>query len=96
MLFLYCLPKTNDAKGDSHIHNLPIEAGWAAKYAGLSSDAAVNLVSRNVEDILGLEVQEETRDFVVYEGNPLEFGASVVAAFDGVTGRALTCWPEAT
>jgi hypothetical protein len=87
MLFLYCLPKTNDAKGDSHIHNLPIEAGWAAKYAGLSSDAAVNLVSRNVE---------ETRDFVVYEGNPLEFGASVVAAFDGVTGRALTCWPEAT
>jgi hypothetical protein len=32
----------------------------------------------------------------VYEGNPLEFGASVVLAFDGDDGVVATCWPEAT
>lgn len=83
-------------KGDSHIHNLPIEAAWAAKYAGLSSRDAVNLVSRNIENILKLDVHEESRDFVVWEGNPLEFGASVALAFGGDDGVVATCWPEAT
>lgn len=78
----------------SHIHNIPIEAGWAAKYAGLSAKQAVNLVSRNVEDILGLEVEETKRDFVVWEGNPLEFGASVVLGVDGEDGVVSLCWPE--
>ena len=82
------------SEDDAHIFNLPIEAGWIAKYARLSSHAAVNLVSRNVEKILGLDVQEESRDFVVYEGDPLEFGASVVASFDGASGEVTTCWPE--
>ncbi|KAG4443289.1 hypothetical protein IFR05_001233 [Cadophora sp. M221] len=78
----------------SHIHNIPIEAGWAAKYAGLSAKQAVNLVSRNVEEILGLEVEETKRDFVVWEGNPLEFGASVVLGVDGEDGAVSLCWPE--
>ncbi|KAH7317715.1 hypothetical protein BKA65DRAFT_438774 [Rhexocercosporidium sp. MPI-PUGE-AT-0058] len=80
----------------SHIHNIPIEAGWAAKYAGLSAKQAVNLVSRNVEEILGLEVEETKRDFVVWEGNPLEFGASVVVGVDGEDGAVSMCWPEST
>ncbi len=80
--------------GDSLLHNLHLEASWAAKYAGLSPKEAVNLVSRNIEQILGLDVNEENRDFVVFEGNPLQFGASVVIAFDGQDGGVSLCWPE--
>ncbi|TVY81685.1 hypothetical protein LSUE1_G002182 [Lachnellula suecica] len=80
-------------ESDSHIHNTPIEASWAAKYAGLSDKQALDLVSRNLEEILGLE---KTKDFVVYEGNPLDFGASVVVAFDGDDGSVSMCWPEST
>ena len=88
------LPLTTTAKQgtvDSHVHNIPIEAGWAAKYAGLSSKEAVDLVSTNIEKILRLKGK---RDFVIYEGNPLEFGASVVLSFDGEDGAVSTCWPE--
>lgn len=81
---------------DSHIHNLPIEAGWAAKYAGLGKAEAIDLVSRNIEKILDLDFAEEERDFVVWEGNPMDFGASVVLSFDGKAGRVGTCWPEST
>jgi hypothetical protein len=81
---------------DAHIHNLPIEAGWAAKYAGLGKREAVDLVSRNIEKILSLEVQEENRDFVIWEGNPMEFGGTVVLSFDGKEGSVGTCWPEST
>jgi hypothetical protein len=54
------------------------------------------LVSRNLEEILGLDVREESRDFVVFEGDPLQFGASVVLAVDGGDrgGRVMSCWPE--
>jgi hypothetical protein len=82
-------------EGDSHIFNLPLEAAWAAKYAGLSDEAAIDLVSRNIEEILQLDVREESRDFVVWEGDPLEFGGSVVIAVDGEGGRIAECWPEA-
>jgi hypothetical protein len=50
-------------------------------------------VSTNIEKILGLDVKGR-RDFVIYEGNPLEFGASVVLSFDGEDGLVSTCWPE--
>lgn len=86
-------------ESDSQIHNLPLEAAWAAKYAGISSKDAVDLVSRNIERILGLEGGEAgERDFVVWEENPLEFGASVVLAVDskeGEDGGVSMCWPEA-
>lgn len=78
-------------EGDSHIHNLPIEAAWAAKYAGLSTKQALDLVSTNIEEILGLAAK---KDFVVFEGNPLEFGASVVLSIDGEDASISTCWPE--
>ena len=83
--------------GDAGIHNLVIEAAWAAKYAGLSDRTAVDLVSRRIEQILKLERSE---DFVIYEGNPLEFGASVVLTLNGgIHGRrggVAECWPQST
>jgi hypothetical protein len=92
-LYLPLSPNANERTVDSHVHNIPIEAGWAAKYAGLSSKEAVALVSTNIEKILGLDLKEK-RDFVIYEGNPLEFGASVVLAFDTEDGLVSMCWPE--
>jgi hypothetical protein len=86
--------RANKSLGDSHIHNIPIEASWAAKFAGLSSKKAIDLVSTNIEEILSLKTKSRKRDFVVYEGNPLEFGASVVLSFDGEEGTVSTCWPE--
>lgn len=53
-------------------------------------------MSRNIEKILSLNVKEDSRDIVIYEGNPLEFGASVVLTIDGDDGMVSTCWPEAT
>jgi hypothetical protein len=41
-----------------------------------------------------LDVKENKRDFVVWEGNPLEFGASVVLTVDGDDGKVVECWPE--
>ncbi|RAL65034.1 hypothetical protein DID88_001142 [Monilinia fructigena] len=76
---------------DSHVHNLAVEAGWAAKYSSLGKHEAVDLVSRNIEKILDLDVVEETRDFVVWEGDPLQLGASVVFSVEG--GNIGTCWP---
>lgn len=38
---------------------------------------------------------ERERDFVVWEGDPLEFGASVVLAVDGEVGEVVGCWPVA-
>ena len=70
-----------------------MEASWAAKYAGLSEREAVNLVSKNIEEILGLEIKEE-RDIVVFEGNPLELGASVVITIDGTDKSVMDFWPE--
>lgn len=81
-------------EGDARIQNTILEASWAAKYAGLSDSAAVDLVSRNIEEILEFGGDEKKRDFVVYEGNPLEFGASVVVSVDGDEGRIMDCWPH--
>jgi len=80
---------------DSHIQSLLLEASWAAKYAGLSERAAIDLVSRNIEKILGIKAKEESRDIVVFEGNPLEFGASVVVSLDGDDKSVMDCWPDA-
>ncbi|KAM3066376.1 hypothetical protein ACMFMG_003117 [Clarireedia jacksonii] len=76
---------------NSHIHNLAIEAGWAGKYSNLSKSEAVDLVSTNIEKILDLDVSE---DFVVWEGDPLQLGASVVLSIEG--GKIGTCWPHST
>lgn len=81
---------------DYKIHDLLPEAGWTAKYAGLRDDEAVALVTRNVEDILDLK--HRNRDIVVYEGNPLYYGATValVLAESEETGRldVVGCFPR--
>ena len=43
---------------------------------------------------MGIEIREESRDIVVFEGNPLEFGASVVS-LDGDDKSVMDCWPDA-
>lgn len=86
---------TDSNIADSHIQSLPLEASWAAKYAGLSERAAIDLVSRNIEKIMGIDAKEESRDIVVFEGNPLEYGASVVLSLDGDEKSVMDCWPEA-
>ncbi|RFU72609.1 carbohydrate esterase family 9, partial [Trichoderma arundinaceum] len=80
---------------DYRVHDLGPEAGWAAKYAHLSQEDTVRLVTSNVESILGLE---KSKDLVVFEGNPLNFGASVVFSFhaNDKTGKleVATCFPR--
>lgn len=39
---------------------------------------------------------ENKREFVIWEGNPMEFGGSVVLSFDSEAGMVGTCWPEST
>jgi hypothetical protein len=53
------------------------------------------LVSRNIEKIMGIEIEEDSRDIVVFEGNPLEYGASVVLSLDGDDKSVMDCWPDA-
>lgn len=80
---------------DYRIHDLGPEAGWAAKYAHINQEDSVRLVTSNVESILGLD---KSKDLVVFEGNPLNYGASVVLSFhaDGETGKleVATCFPK--
>ncbi|KAF2173470.1 hypothetical protein M409DRAFT_48443 [Zasmidium cellare ATCC 36951] len=86
-------------QGDSHIHNLASEAGWAARYAGLGEADAIALVSTNIEEILRLKSTKlkpsshALGDFVVWEGNPLRGEGSVVLSVheDGGVGA---CWPD--
>ena len=80
--------------GDSRVHDLALEASWAAKYAGLSEHEAIQLVSKNVEDVLGLN---PSKDIVIWEGNPLQFGTPVLAFQEGAQGAKLelnSCWPD--
>lgn len=79
--------------GDAPIQSLALETSWTAKYPGLSDREALRLVSRNVEEILGLE---GSGDVVVWEGNPLQFGTPVVA-FQARRSQGLelgSCWPN--
>ncbi|KAF9872698.1 hypothetical protein CkaCkLH20_09877 [Colletotrichum karsti] len=79
---------------DYRIHDLALEAAWAAKYANLGDKETVRLVSSNVEDILGLE---RTKDIVIWEGSPLEFGGTVALSFEqGKDGEieVAACWPQ--
>ncbi|KAF7520711.1 hypothetical protein G7054_g12688 [Neopestalotiopsis clavispora] len=80
--------------GDSRIHDLLLEASWAAKYAGLNEHEAIQLVSKKVEDILRLKA---SKDMVLWENNPLQWGASVVLSFEETEQGKLevgTCWPD--
>jgi len=66
----------------------------------MSSQEAVNLVSYNIEKIFDLPVSTgkngERLDFVIWEGNPLEFGARIAMVVDEVRGSSMLkeCWPK--
>jgi len=92
---LYAITVSDEAPtGDARIHDLALEAAWAAKYAGLDEREAIRLVSSNVEDILGLN---RSLDVVVWEGSPLAFGTPVLVFQDGGADGRLElagCWPD--
>ncbi|KAK6957921.1 hypothetical protein Daesc_000711 [Daldinia eschscholtzii] len=72
---------------NNHIRNSIWEASWVAGPGNRS--LALDLVSKNVEDILRLP---RSRDFVIYEGDPFEFGARVALIFE--EGKVQRCYPD--
>ncbi|KAH0300980.1 amidohydrolase, partial [Aureobasidium melanogenum] len=65
--------------------DLGLTAGIALKNSEgrLTEQQALDLVSTNFYDFLGLEMPDAESEFVVYEGSPLEIGGRVVAIADG-------------
>ncbi|KAL4946520.1 hypothetical protein BDV06DRAFT_233118 [Aspergillus oleicola] len=88
-------------RGDSKLHGLAREARWAGKFAGLSDKEAIELVSVNIERILGLKGETSggsdgyryTGGLVVWEGNPLRGEGSVVVSLTEYAGIG-DCWPD--
>ncbi|KAJ2904607.1 hypothetical protein MKZ38_007586 [Zalerion maritima] len=79
--------------GDYRLNSLGLEASWAAKFAGLDKKKAIELVSTKIEDILGLP---RSRDIVLWEGSPLQFGGTVALSFqeeDDGSLKVASCWP---
>lgn len=72
---------------NNHIRNSIWEASWVAGPGNRS--LALDLVSKNIEDILQLP---RSRDFVVYEGDPFNFGAKVALIFE--EGKVQSCYPD--
>ncbi|KAI1759381.1 amidohydrolase [Hypoxylon sp. FL1150] len=74
---------------DWQVRDVGLFAGIAYRNGGgaLSEKDALDLVSDNVYEILGLEEKEEEKsadEFVVFEGSPLEIGARVRAVGSGL------------
>ncbi|KAI2464554.1 composite domain of metallo-dependent hydrolase [Annulohypoxylon bovei var. microspora] len=72
---------------NNHIRNSIWEASWVAGPGNRS--LALDLVSKNIEDILQLP---RSRDFVVYEGDPFNFGTRVALIFE--EGKVQSCYPN--
>ncbi|OTB10932.1 hypothetical protein K445DRAFT_322572 [Daldinia sp. EC12] len=68
------------------VRDVGLLAGIAYKNSqgGLSEKEALDLVSDNVYKLLGLKGSDNSQEFVVFEGNPLEIGARVRAVGGGV------------
>jgi hypothetical protein len=65
---------------DGLITALYWEAGWAAKGTDLREKDVVGLISTKVEEILGIKWDNQAKGgHVLFEGNPLDFGASIMA-----------------
>ncbi|KAJ9131800.1 Composite domain of metallo-dependent hydrolase [Pleurostoma richardsiae] len=54
-------------------------------------ELAVDIVTKNMREIFGLPVRDD-REFVVYEGDPLEYGASIALIVE--EGEVQKCWPD--
>ena len=89
-------PLLTTAIDDKGVRNMWWEAGWASKVPSLRNaslsryNLAVDLLSTNVNEIFGLNVDERT-SFSVWEGNPFEYGAVPAVIFDG--GKVNECYP---
>jgi hypothetical protein len=65
---------------DGLVSTLYWEAAWAAKGTGLKEEDVVKLISTNVEEIFDIKWDSATGGgHVLFEGNPLDFGASITA-----------------
>ncbi|KAI0380525.1 amidohydrolase [Hypomontagnella monticulosa] len=73
------------------VRDVGLLAGIAYKngQGQLSEKDALDLVSANVYEILGLEGSDDTSEFVVFEGSPLEIGARVRAVGTGVDDEVI-------
>jgi len=70
------------AADDGLLTTLYWEAGWAAKGTGLLERDIIGLISTEVEDILDIKWnRREQGGHVLFEGNPLDFGANIVVIF---------------
>ena len=74
-------------KEDWEVRDLAFAAGTALRNGEgrLSLKGAVDLVGRNIYEILGVDVEERIGEghFVVTEGSPLEIGSRIKAVSDG-------------
>ncbi|KAI1372142.1 amidohydrolase [Hypoxylon crocopeplum] len=68
------------------VRDVGLLAGIAYKNSGgaLSEKDALDLVSDNVYDLLGLKGSNDAGEFIVFEGSPLEIGARVRAVGSGI------------
>lgn len=65
---------------DGLVSTMYWEAAWAAKGTDMREKEVVALISTKVEEILGIKWDENSQGgHVIFEGNPLDFGASVAA-----------------
>lgn len=97
------LASTEFENGDAR--NLIWEAGWnLAHNAHLSEEEAIGLVTWNVAEMFGLDRPENPSpagvlrqgrkaDFVAYNGNPFEFGTSVLMVYGGGHSGPI-CYPK--
>ncbi|KAI0378797.1 hypothetical protein F5Y04DRAFT_261058 [Hypomontagnella monticulosa] len=81
---------------DRWVTNALWEASWLTRgrmdiNAERRGEMAVELVTKNMREIYGLEVRDE-REFVVYEGDPLEYGSSIALIVE--EGEVQRCWPD--
>ncbi|KAJ5703988.1 hypothetical protein N7493_011126 [Penicillium malachiteum] len=83
---------------DSGIHLLAIDAGFAKRTTDLTAQQAVDLVSRKVNEILRLDkhASSQQEDFVIYESDPLEWGAAAVLTVDGSLNSIVESWPDSS
>lgn len=81
---------------DRWVPNTLWEAGWLMHgrtelCQEKRGELAVDIVTKNMREMFGLPIRDEA-EFVVYEGNPLEYGASVALIVE--EGEVQRCWPD--
>ena len=81
---------------DRWVTNALWEASWLTRgHVDVSrekrSEMAVDVVTKNMREMFGLPIHDE-REFVAYDGDPLEFGSSIALIVE--QGKIQRCWPD--